>query len=84
MSIPRFTVTCDQACPDRFFYKPDRPIPNPQRIHLHVDFTPENDTVFFDNDGRPCDLHQNLDTESRKKIRSRRQTPRSNVLASDE
>ncbi len=84
MSIPKFTVTCDQTCPDRFFYKPDRPIPNPERHQLRVEFTPENNTLFFDENGRPCDLHQHLDAESRKKIQSRRQTPKSNTLASDD
>ena len=82
--IPRYKITCPADNPDRLQYTPDRPWPSGTKRKHHVEFLPDNATVVFDEDGRPSDLLLQMSLEARAKLQSRRQTPRSNVLASDE
>lgn len=81
---PKFRVTFPAENPDRLMYTPDRPWPSGGKRSYRVNFLPDNTTVVFDEDGRPSDLLIHMNMEARKKLQSRRQTPRSHALASEE
>ena len=82
--IPHYSVICPPDNPDRLQYTPDRKWPTGLKKRFHVNFLPDNTTIVFDEDGKPSDLFLHMNAEARAKLQSRRQTPRSNVLASDE
>jgi hypothetical protein len=82
--IARYKVTALPDNPDRLQYTPDRKWPSGGKRQYRVDFVSDHATVVFDEDGKPSDLFLQMNAEARAKLQSRRQTPRSHALASDE
>ena len=82
--IPRYKISFAPDNPDRLQYTPDRPWPAGTKRGFSVNFLPDNTTVVFDEEGKPCELFMHMNDEARSHLQSRRQTPRSNVLASDD
>ena len=80
---PAYQVTYIDADADRLQYTPDRPWPNPGRSHLHIQFSDDTHTVYFDEKGRPSDVGQGITEQERQRIRTRRKTPRGSAHATD-
>ena len=85
MCTPRYTIrVIDDSNPDRVLYEPLVVWPRRLRRHLNVNFTPNVTTIVFDENGKPTDIKMYTSPEARQKIHTRRETPKSNVHASDE
>lgn len=82
--IPHYKISFSPDNPDRLQYTPDRPWPAGHKRRFNVNFMPDNNTVVFDEEGKPSELFLHMNEEARTRLQSRRQTPRSNVLASDD
>jgi hypothetical protein len=82
--IARYTVSAQPENPDRLNYTPDRKWPSGGKRQYRVNFDSDHATIVFDEDGKPSELFLHMNAESRAKLQSRRQTPRSHALASDE
>lgn len=82
--IPRYKVVSPPDNPDRLQYTPDCKWPSGKKRQYRVNFETDPATMVFDEDGKPCELFQQMNEDARAKLQSRRQTPRSLALASDE
>ena len=80
---PGYTVSLVEPGSDRQVFRAKIQWPHPSRSALTVKFDDDILTVNFDEAGRACDVEHSMTMQARQKIRSRRQTPKGQVLPSE-